>query len=67
MADEIDDSNLHGDLLVSIVIMDPTNSREPKQPGGTVTKIELGSSIVRSITKVVIREPAGEAVVMEAC
>jgi hypothetical protein len=46
--------------------VDLANSWEPKEPGGAVTKKELESSIVRAITKVVISEPTGEAVVMEA-
>ena len=45
--------------------MDPTNSREAKQPGGVVTKNELESCIVRAIAKVIIGGPTGEAVGME--
>jgi hypothetical protein len=39
--DKIDGSNFYGDPLVGKAIIDLTNSREPEQLGGAITKIKL--------------------------
>ena len=41
------------------------DTRESKQPGGTVAKNEFESRIVRPVEKVCICELAGEVVVMK--